>query len=66
MKILITGANGYLGSGIVKKLLDNGCDVIAADFDLSNVDNRAQKMKCNLFEIKNHISILTSLIAYCI
>ena len=49
MKILITGANGYLGSGIVKKLLDNGCDVIAADFDLSNVDNRAQKMKCNLF-----------------
>ena len=53
MKILITGANGYLGSGIVKKLLDNGCDVIAADFDLSNVDNRAQKMKCNLFEIKN-------------
>ena len=29
MKILVTGANGYLGQGIVKELLDNGHNVVA-------------------------------------
>lgn len=27
MKILVTGANGYLGQGVVKALLDNGHSV---------------------------------------
>lgn len=31
MKILVTGANGYLGQGVVKALLDNGHSVVAAD-----------------------------------
>ena len=29
MKILVTGANGYLGQGILKGLLDNGHEVVA-------------------------------------
>lgn len=53
MKILVTGANGYLGVGIVKQLLDDGLDVIAADFDVDLVDCRANKKACNLFEIEN-------------
>lgn len=53
MKILITGANGYLGQGIVKELLDNGIDVVATDLKLENVDNRAKKVSANLFEIDN-------------
>ena len=32
MKILVTGANGYLGQGIVKSVIDSGNDVIATDF----------------------------------
>ena len=32
MKILVTGANGYLGKGVVKRLLDDGIEVIASDF----------------------------------
>lgn len=52
MKILVTGANGYLGSGIVKAILDNGNEVIAADYKTDCVDNRAERVKCNLFEIK--------------
>ena len=32
MKILVTGANGYLGQGIVKEILNSGHDVIAVDF----------------------------------
>ena len=53
MKILVTGANGYLGQGIVKAILDNGNEVIAADFTTDNVDNRAAKEPCNLFEVKD-------------
>lgn len=51
MRILITGANGFLGRGIVKQLLDNGDEVIAVDFSTGSVDNRAQKIGCNLFEV---------------
>lgn len=53
MKILVTGANGYLGQGIVKQLLDDGANVIAADFQLTNVDERAEKKECDLFSVTN-------------
>lgn len=47
----MTGANGFLGQGIVKALLDQGLQVVAADFDTAAVDDRAQKMSCDLFSI---------------
>ncbi len=53
MKILVTGANGYLGQGIVKKILDFGHTVVATDFSVNNVDDRAIKIASNLFEIDN-------------
>ena len=53
MKILVTGANGYLGQGIVKEILNSGHDVIAVDFKTNNIDDRAKKIECNLFEIEN-------------
>ena len=51
MKILVTGANGYLGQGIVKQLLDDGNDVIATDIKCNNVDKRAIIKEGNIFEI---------------
>ena len=51
MKILVTGANGYLGQGIVKALLDRGHEIIATDFKTENIDNRAKKIECDLFSI---------------
>lgn len=56
MLILVTGANGYLGQGIVRKLLDEKHDVIATDFSVNYIDDRAQKETCNLFEIEEPYS----------
>lgn len=53
MKILVTGANGYLGQGVVKELLNLDCEVIAADFKLDNVDERAKKIEGSLFDVEN-------------
>lgn len=53
MKILVTGANGYLGQGIVKHILDSGNEVVAAGHTTCLVDNRAVRINCNIFEIDN-------------
>ena len=53
MKILVTGANGYLGQGITKQLLDDGLDVIATDHGTDNIDIRAKIKCCNLFDIED-------------
>lgn len=53
MKILVTGANGYLGQGIVKHILDSGNEVVAADFKTDHVDERADRKACNLFEVED-------------
>lgn len=53
MNVLVTGANGYLGQGIVKSILDRGNNVIAVDFKVDHVDSRARTVVCNLFEIEN-------------
>lgn len=53
MRILVTGANGYIGQGVVRHLLDKGADVVATDFSLNHVDDRAEKITGNIFEISD-------------
>ena len=53
MKVLVTGANGYLGQGVVKELLDKGHEVVAVDMATQNIDDRAEKKAVNLFEIED-------------
>lgn len=53
MKVLVTGANGYLGQGIVRAILNVGNNVIAADFKTDLVDERAEKVECDIFSIDN-------------
>lgn len=50
MKILVTGANGYLGTGIISKLLDDGYQVVAVDLSVERCDERSENIACNLFE----------------
>lgn len=51
MKILVTGANGYLGQGIIKALLDYGCDICAADISNDGIDVRAHFFQADIFGI---------------
>lgn len=53
MKILVTGANGYLGQGIVKHILDLGNEVVAVDLKIDHVDERADRRACDLFSIED-------------
>lgn len=53
MKILVTGANGYLGQGVVRRLLKDGQEVIAADYSSENIDVCAIEKKCDLFSIES-------------
>ena len=49
MKILVTGASGYLGQGIVKHLLDNNHSVIAIGRKPERIDNRAERIAEDIF-----------------
>lgn len=53
MKVLVTGANGYLGSGVVKRLLDDGIEVVATDIRREFIDPRAEILLADLFELED-------------
>ncbi len=53
MKVLVTGANGYLGKGVVSALLDEGVEVVATDFKAEYIDSRAEIIVTDIFEVQD-------------
>lgn len=53
MKILVTGANGYLGKGVARQLLDDGMEVVATDFLCSLIDKRAAIQCVDIFSLED-------------
>ncbi|OLU43725.1 NAD-dependent epimerase/dehydratase family protein [Faecalibaculum rodentium] len=53
MRILVTGANGYLGKGVVRQLLDDGIEVIATSSKDNLIDSRAKVIISDLFSVQN-------------
>lgn len=49
VKVLVTGAGGYIGRHVVTALCDLGADVTAADMRTDGIDERAAKLSCDLF-----------------
>ena len=54
-KVLVTGANGYLGRHVVKELLNRGFEVLAADFRYDGVDERAKRVEEPIFSGNENI-----------
>ncbi len=54
-KILVTGANGYIGSHVVSTLLDMGYSVAAVDFNNDFVDKRACFLNIDIFDDSNDL-----------
>lgn len=53
VKILVTGANGYLGSGVVECLIKNGIEVVATDFQANNINKKATIVTSDLFQVED-------------
>lgn len=48
-KILVTGANGYIGRHIVQELLKQNYEVLAADVNFEGMDERVRRIEHNIF-----------------
>ncbi|MCP1137542.1 NAD(P)-dependent oxidoreductase [Paenibacillus polysaccharolyticus] len=53
--VLVTGAGGYIGSFVVRELLDLGLNVKAIDRNVSSIDSRAQLIDYNIFDGKSSV-----------
>lgn len=60
--VIVTGANGFIGSSFVKKLLDNGVSVVAIDISFSNSrlpeSNFLYKIESGIDDVDSLVSII--------
>jgi len=54
-RVLVTGANGYIGSHVVNRLIQLGHSVVACDIQLDHVSDKAIPLKADIFNPQNDI-----------
>ena len=55
---MITGANGYIGQGVVSEFVQRGVDVIASDISIDNIKDDICKISGNIFELEDPYTYL--------
>ena len=48
-KVLVTGANGYIGKNVISYLLNNNIEVVAADISLNKISDKVRKIETDIF-----------------
>lgn len=51
MRVAVTGANGYLGTGIVRELVSRGHEVVAVDVNNDRVKKAARRVNVSVFDM---------------
>lgn len=66
MRVLVTGASGYIGRHVVRALLDRGCEVVAVDVINNGLDSRADYVQASIFDDEDKMKELAENIDVCI
>ena len=54
-KVLVTGANGYIGKNVINYLLNNNIEVVAVDISLNKINDKVKKIEANIFENTDYL-----------
>lgn len=49
-RVLVTGANGYIGTCVINELIRRGCQAVACDVDFSNLPDTVERLEINIFD----------------
>lgn len=48
-RVLVTGANGYIGTCVIQELIRRGCVAVACDVNFSNLPDTVERLEADIF-----------------